>query len=368
LAALATVGAAQAQSSVTVYGLFDMGYVSTDYTNIAGATTTADQRTVKGLNAGGAAGNGPTASSRLGFRGTEDLGGGLTAGFNYEFGFNPASSTNDTSGTTTTTNGAIATTPRESKVSLGSKTLGTIQLGYGTTGLHSTIAGHRALGGSNFVGDLAYASDSISSADQRIHENSVRASGATYITPTFNGLSARVDVGSAGDRTDAKTSAVGRNMGITVNYNVGALSVAATQHNYYSQAGADTAATNYEYQAISARYQVNSKLALDALYAKRTKENGATRAQQTKDDVTQVGAKYTMGKTDLIAMYGVGNGETTSAGVADKDRTGYMLGAFQNFSKRTAVYGLYGKQDMKYVATGVKEKVDAFAVGIRHTF
>jgi len=84
-----------------------------------------------------------------------------------------------------------------------------------------------------------------------------------------------------------------------------------------------------------------------------------------------------MGKTDLIAMYGVGNGETT-VGAGDRERTGMMLGAFQNLSKRTAVYALYGKQDIKYnqattvgttsVAAGVKEKVDAYTVGIRHTF
>jgi len=368
LAALATVGAAQAQSSVTVYGLFDMGYVNADYTNVNGAVGAANNREIKGLNASGAA-NGPSASNRIGFRGTEDLGGGLTAGFNYELGFNPQSSSNDTA----SANGALSTTPRESKVSLGSRTLGTIQLGYGTTGLHSTIAGHRALGGSNFIGDLAYANDDNSGADQRIHLNAVRASGATYISPVFNGLSARVDIGSSGDRTDAKTATAGRNFGVTVNYNKGALSVAATNHTFYAQTAADAAATNYKYQAVSARYNLSSNLALDALYAKRTVENGATRVQSQKDDVVQAGVKYTMGKTDLIAMYGVGNGETT-AGAGDRERTGMMLGVFQNFSKRTAVYGLYGKQDMKYnqavgsVTAGTKEKVDAYTVGIRHTF
>ncbi len=110
LAALATVGAAQAQSSVTVYGLFDMGYVNADYTNVNGAVGAANNREIKGLNASGAA-NGPSASSRIGFRGTEDLGGGLTAGFNYELGFNPQSSSNDTA----SANGALSTTPRERK-------------------------------------------------------------------------------------------------------------------------------------------------------------------------------------------------------------------------------------------------------------
>src|SRR5690349_9629721 len=83
LAALAAAGAASAQSSVTLFGVVDAG-VST-YSNRAdnAATFAANpltyvdsikvKRTV--LSSGG------YNSSRLGFRGTEDLGGGLAASF-----------------------------------------------------------------------------------------------------------------------------------------------------------------------------------------------------------------------------------------------------------------------------------------------
>ena len=77
LAALATVAtAAQAQSSVAVYGLLDAGVSSNFTANSSGQTLTA-------------AANGILATSRLGFRGTEDLGGGLKANFNLESGLNP---------------------------------------------------------------------------------------------------------------------------------------------------------------------------------------------------------------------------------------------------------------------------------------
>ena len=76
LAALATVGAAQAQSSVTVYGIIDTGYNSIE-NNVSGTKTTT-----KGVVAGG----GEASSPRLGFRGTEDLGGGLKANFVIEGG------------------------------------------------------------------------------------------------------------------------------------------------------------------------------------------------------------------------------------------------------------------------------------------
>ena len=83
----AFVGAAQAQSSVTVYGLFDGGLnskiVDTKTSSTATATTVSNND-MSGNQA---------ASSRIGFRGTEDLGGGLNATFNLELGFEPGSGT-----------------------------------------------------------------------------------------------------------------------------------------------------------------------------------------------------------------------------------------------------------------------------------
>jgi len=67
LAALATVAtAAQAQSSVTLYGVVDMGVMSSKTDGSANVL---------------AAQSGALATSRFGLRGTEDLGGGLKASF-----------------------------------------------------------------------------------------------------------------------------------------------------------------------------------------------------------------------------------------------------------------------------------------------
>ncbi|MGZ8287660.1 MAG: porin [Telluria sp.] len=66
--------AASAQSSVTVYGLLDaaLAHENPDVTGVSSRTA---------IHAG-------QASSRLGFRGTEELGGGMKALFNVEAGFN----------------------------------------------------------------------------------------------------------------------------------------------------------------------------------------------------------------------------------------------------------------------------------------
>ena len=73
LAALAVVGAASAQSSVTLYGVVDAG--------VARVTGTKFAMTGSALMNNG--------TSRFGFKGSEDLGGGMKALFNMEGGFSP---------------------------------------------------------------------------------------------------------------------------------------------------------------------------------------------------------------------------------------------------------------------------------------
>jgi len=86
----AVVGAAQAQSSVSVYGIVDVGYksVNSDSAAITASTARIVQNKVTGIS-----GTGNESTSRFGFRGTEDIGGGLKANFVFETGMDPAGST-----------------------------------------------------------------------------------------------------------------------------------------------------------------------------------------------------------------------------------------------------------------------------------
>jgi len=84
LAAAATFAMqAQAQSSVTLYGLVDTYVEHRNHVNAAG-----DAVWLVGTPAG-ATGSGGMNTSRWGFRGSEDLGGGLKAVFNLESEFSP---------------------------------------------------------------------------------------------------------------------------------------------------------------------------------------------------------------------------------------------------------------------------------------
>src|SRR4051812_3948147 len=83
LAALATAGVASAQSSVTLFGVVDLSYenVHTAAGRVSGLAPSAN------------------SSSRLGFRGVEDLGGGMSASFWLEAAIAPQSGISS-SGTT----------------------------------------------------------------------------------------------------------------------------------------------------------------------------------------------------------------------------------------------------------------------------
>ena len=82
IAALACASLASAQSTVIVFGTVDMG----------AARISSSSATINGVSTGGA------NISRLGFRGSEDLGGGLRAGFWLEAGMDPDTGTGKATG------------------------------------------------------------------------------------------------------------------------------------------------------------------------------------------------------------------------------------------------------------------------------
>jgi predicted porin len=92
----AIAGGAQAQSSVTVYGILDVGYINSN-SSITASNSAATNNYVKGSEypngnvkqTQSLFGNSAEQTSRLGFKGTEDLGGGTSAFFTAEFTLTP---------------------------------------------------------------------------------------------------------------------------------------------------------------------------------------------------------------------------------------------------------------------------------------
>jgi predicted porin len=396
-AALAMVaGTAQAQSSVTVYGLVDIGYAASENaTTAANGTTT----TVKQKNTGN--GDGNLATSRLGFRGTEDLGGGMKANFQVEYdlvdagvGANGAASASKTlADGTASQNNTGGFGSRYSWVGLEDAKLGQLRLGRQEQSIHSVVIGGLAGAGNNVTGSLYSAGMNASANDASVRPHQVFVNRAiTYISPRINGFTveaqtAKQEIDNAGTKTYAKetggslkyaagkfaaaygfattdvdTSAVGA---ITINATTGVGSWTAEDAT-----GLDK---KTKQQAISASYDFGMAKVF-AVNTQRKVTVSTSGALDADTKLTEIGLQAPMGKTVLFvsAFDGDRKGASTSAlATGNADISGVQVGAIYNLSKRTAAYAIYGNQEVK--GTGVtdndlKVKTTTTAVGVRHSF
>ncbi|MEO6410921.1 MAG: porin [Burkholderiaceae bacterium] len=189
LGAAAVAPLAHAQSSVTVYGKLypyieeesgsSPSPVGTPVSTLASpATGVKGVPTIKGMSAG---------NSRIGFRGTEDMGGGLKAIFQLE---SVVSVDNGTAGSST------AFWNRDTFVGLVNEKFGTVRLGlmdtvfkeYGDTLGILGISSGTPLSSSNVLRKVGFGTNSAS----RFHER--RANSIRYDSPKFGGFEAGLQV------------------------------------------------------------------------------------------------------------------------------------------------------------------------------
>ena len=311
LAVLTVAGttAAMAQSSVTLYGRVN---------------TTVERQKVGDVTTTGLFNN----SSRFGFKGTEDLGGGLKAGFQLESGFN-----SDT--------GAAASTffGRQSEVNL-SGNFGMVRLG-------------------NFFAESYYATadyvslhnhDTGSSSDALYAYVMQNANKVAYRTPSFGGFTVEGAVGLHEQTVGGKNA-----YDLAANYAAGPLALGAG----YSKQG------DVNQVGLRALYTVGAFTV--GGYYQRDKNayvlNGGSR-----DNIRLVGA-YNMGASEFHVNVGRA-GEYKN--VNDSDATQFTLGYNYNLSKRTKVYGYYTKvnnsSNAGYMTGANGVDFSSVAVGVRHNF
>jgi len=429
LLAVAAIGAfasaAQAQSSVTVYGIIDTGYLSSSSTaagpgaainNTVTATTNAlTQGNIVSKTQTGGFGGGGESTGRLGFRGNEDLGGGASAFFTVEMALSPDSATNISS-----TN---ATSNRQSFVGLGKKGFGTASIGMQYTPVHEAVAATDAGGTNNVNGNVIYDRTGGFGSQQILNGQGVSgqagsgmSTNTSYTVRTSNALVLKSEkiagfnlkgllVASGKDSSQANVTTSTKAYGVGADYNWSKLLVTANYQTFLTEGvatgidvsttfaagyngGVSTAGTNARdtQQYYAATYDFGILKAYAQYVARKvvyTNNNNIF----TERTAQQIGVKSSLTPTiSAWASAGTGSMNNTGANGPKAGFNGWQIGSDYSLSKRTNLYAIYGQTATRNAATGVYSangiatvsstvfaaqtsyNASSYAVGLRHTF
>jgi len=413
----AFAGAAQAQSNVTIYGILDVGYVggnakSSSYNTTSGAQTQPAE-TVNGF------GQSAESTSRLGFKGSEDLGGGLSGIFTFETGLSPNSST------------LSGFNNRQAFVGLKKSGLGMAAIGTQYTPIHTAVGKTSANQQNNVVGDIIYPQSSglnasnSSNANQNNIGYTIRANNMLKLeSDTFAGFKATAFY-VANDKNENQATLSSSTTNVA---NRTGISGGTTNSNGYGL-GVDY---NWKKLLVSANYQsfkVEQPYSAYTNTAPVTGSAGTTAAivagntlvatgTNTTDGQAYVGATYDFGMLKAYAQWinkkvtnnldsndyvkrtaqqigvrsfltpkieawaSVGNGRWTANGGGEPTAniSAYQLGANYWLSKRTNLYTIFGASQTSSTSQtvtttsgspftrNISYNANNYAVGVRHTF
>lgn len=362
--ALAAIGTSTMAQSVTIFGRMDMGL---QYIDMDGAKRT-------GLDTG------IYTASRLGFKGAEDLGGGLSALFHLEMGIG------GDSGTT----GGSRLFNRGSLVGLSGKSLGTLTLGrqYPSTFwpfLNSEEAGPLRLHGYSAVnsiqrsnllrvaegalqvplvnGTLASGTNGIYSVGiSSTFENNL----AVYKTPSFDGLTASLALGAPEGYTDS-----GKLYGANVEYSKGPLYLGGAFNRKYGLVPATGTNQRTDEAVLGALYAFTDSFKLWGNLHYWAVDPGL--GYTLEGDDFMVGASYWVGVGEVWANYA----RKSVGSCTDCDSNGFGVGYNHFLSKCTELYAAYGRVANQRNAANTLGgfspilpggTVQGLALGIAHVF
>lgn len=317
LAVLAASGASFAQSSVTLYGQADI---------FLGSTSTTGTPTQTVLNDGG------VGQSRFGFKGSEDLGGGLKANFLLEQGFDISTGV-----------AASAGFNRYSYVGFsggfGEVRLGRVGTAYDDLNGNGHDVWDSALSSSNNVW-LPYAG----TGNNEIY----------YASNDYSGFSGAVSYALGENKNTPLVGDASNVASLRVKYAAGPLYVG---FGYQVEKAQASATPELKSTRVNASYDFGvAKLVGDVGHV--------TKGGNTANEWTIGG--YVPVSTALSLSAGFSK-STDNGVVRDQDKKGYGLGALYSLSKRTSVYGGYN-QNTTTPNVGAEVVSKTTAIGVLHTF
>ena len=412
LAALSAIaGAAQAQSSVTVYGILDVGYIGSNTRVSNGGASGAGAGTVTKTTSS-AFGQSAEQTSRMGFKGTEDLGNGTSAFFTAEFQLYPEdqqlSGNGVSSSTTNTSTGGLLN--RQTFVGLKKAGLGQTAIGLQYTPVFNAGLATSPGQYNNMLGDVVYAGSTTAG------NNGGGATTAGFTNRTSNTLTVQSNkfAGfSAGamytlnnqntTQTGTATTPVGGNVnangwGLNADYTFNKFYITAAyqalkQLTTASDVGAVTttntvAWTGAQPSSLVAGSGLNVQdnqflagttydfgiLKAYAQYVSRNATSTINSNYYVKRSAEQIGVRSFI--TPVVeAWASVGTGRYTAFGTGQPTANfnGWQIGSNYLLSKRTNLYAIYGQQNFSNANSGtgygtVSANANNYALGVRHTF
>lgn len=317
LIALAVAGLvaapAFAQSNVTIYGRVDYGFVSRN-----GSSGDA----LSGINGKSEFMSGVQGGSRIGFKGAEDLGNGLKAIFELEYGL----AVDEDKGKGISSN-------RHSYVGLTGN-FGTV-VGGRLDGVRYNIFGKYDPFGLGTVGNFTQMTGQVDRADNAI----------AYISPSFSGFTV--------------TAAYSSNIG-TSNGAVTALGLAPTEADgNRGDARLNTLMVSYDNGPLS--------VTLDAerVYVNHITSASALDGADFEERVYTIGASYDFGVVKLSALYDINKVEADGTDLSDV--RSWFVGAKVPVGGATVVKAMYGRtkerEDARFVGTD-KPEASKWGIGV----
>ena len=345
LAVLAASGAAMAQSSVTLFGVVDATYAYG-----SGSVANKSQLTNSGYN-----------SSRLGFRGVEDLGGGLSASFWLEAGVNndngqgAATNATNQAGAAALGNGQQGLTfNRRSTVSLNGG-FGEVRLGRDYTPQFWNLTVFDPFG-TNGVGTTQTLNSSLGGP------TTVRASNAIgYFLPgNLGGFYGQAQYYMGENLSNAANKKDGNGLALRAGYANGPINAAIAFSETKFLTG------NIKSWNLGGQYDLGVAKVM-AHYSNDDIKNG------NEGTGFLIGGLIPVGAGEVRLAYSTYKIDTVGA---DPRSNKLALGYVHNLSKRTALYTTFARvsnkngaaQSLNGAVTAANRNSTGYDFGIRHSF
>ncbi|OZA07269.1 MAG: hypothetical protein B7Y05_20370, partial [Polynucleobacter sp. 24-46-87] len=319
-------------------------------------------------------------TSRLGFKGTEDLGGGVSAFFTVESELDP--------------NGGTAVYKnRQSLVGLNNKKFGSASFGTQYTPIHEAVGATDPGQQNNVVGSVIYPSSTglaTSPSDSNTIAYTVRTGNmAKFVSSNFAGFQGKAFY-TLNNKNETQNGTLGgtqntNGYGIGINYNWQKLLVTANYQSFKNEdngAAASISAAS-TVSGISGVNVTNNQTYVAATYdfgilkaylgyINRKVTSGLNSNNYAKRSAQQIGVRsFITPKVEGWASIGNGRDSAFGANSPTVNFNAWQLGTNYWLSKRTNLYGIYGQEltsSSNTLGLNANQAASQFAVGVRHTF